>query len=440
MLSVFGSAARRTLEYSKGDKNAFDGYLKNVESQIGINNPEENNIIAPIKQAFGSKNGEAWYGGDLVPKRLQNKPVAEQYDEGTDEFSKWLGKMINVSPYKINYLLDQYSGGAGDIILPMITKETTNGATSVGDYLIAPVKDKFIVNSTDDNKYASKFYTKLETLQTKNNSDTVSTSDKLKYKYMSSISSDMSKLYKEKREIQLDDSLTKKQKYKKVQNVQKEINKLAEEGIKEPKIKDLKSHYVKVENTEYYKNSKGSWTAIKDEEASELNSLRMSANEKSNYFKTKNKIGAIRNSDIKSSEKKDKISNLIVNMNMSDDKLAYIYGKYYSNEETLDIIQNAGISIKEFIKYNSQDIESDYYANGKAVPNSKKKKTIAYINSLNLSAIQKAMLIRMEYSSFTSYDKQIIQYINNRSLNIEDKKEILTSLGFKIRNGRVYSK
>ena len=450
VLSIFGSAARRTLEYSKGDKNAFDGYLKNVESQVGINNPEENNIIAPIKQAFGSKNGEAWYGGDLVPKRLQNKPITEQYDEGTDEFSKWLGKMINVSPYKINYLLDQYSGGAGDIVLPMITKDTTNGATTTKDYLIAPIKDKFIVNSTDDNKYASKFYTKLETIQTKNNAYNVSETDKLKYKYMSSISSDMSKLYKEKREIQLDDSLTKKQKYKKVQSVQKEINKLAEEGIKEPKIKDLKSHYVKVENTEYYKNSKGSWTIIKDEEASELNSLRMSANEKSNYFKVKNKIGTIRTSDIESSEKKDKISNLIVNMNMSDDKLAYLYGKYYSNEKTLDMIQNAGISMKEFIKYNNQSFESNYYNNGRVVKNSKLAKIINYVNTLNLNVAQKAILIKMKSNSYKKYDKQIVEYLNNQNISYldkvtnmniskEEKIKLLKDMGFTIRNGRVYS-
>ena len=441
VLSIFGSAARRTLNYANGDKDAFDGYLKNVESQIGINNPEENNIFAPIKQAFGSKNGEAWYGGDLVPKRLQNKPVSEQYDEGTDEFSKWLGKMINVSPYKINYLLDQYGGGASDIILPMITKETTNGATTFGDYLLAPVKDKFVVNSIDDNKYASNFYTSLEKAQTKANGTNASTEDKLKYKYMSSISSQMSNLYKEKREIQLDDSLTKKQKYKKVQNIQKEINKLAEQGTKDYKVKDLKSNYGKIADTEYYKNNKGEWSKVKEEESAELNSLKMSANEKNKYFVTKNKISTIKaNENLSSTEKKEKISNLVIGTNLSDEKMAYLYGKYYSKEETLNNLLNLGISIREFIKYNSQEFESDYYTNGKVVTNSKKKKVISYINSLNLSAVQKAMLIKMEYSSFNSYDKQIIQYVNNRSLNMEDKKEILTSLGFKIRNGRVYSK
>jgi hypothetical protein len=277
-------------------------------------------------------------------------------------------------------------------------------------------------------------------MQTKNNAYNVSETDKLKYKYMSSISSDMSKLYKEKREIQLDDSLSKKQKYKKVQSVQKEINKLAEDGIKEPKIKDLKSHYVKVENTEYYKNSKGSWTTIKDEEASELNSLRMSANEKSNYFKVKNKIGTIRTSDIESSEKKDKISNLIVNMNMSDDKLAYLYGKYYSNEKTLDMIQNAGISMKEFIKYNNQSFESNYYNNGRVVKNSKLAKIINYVNTLNLNVAQKAILIKMKSNSYKKYDKQIVEYLNNQNISYLDKVTILKKIGFKAYDKQIVNK
>jgi hypothetical protein len=46
----------------------------------------------------------------------------------------------------------------------------------------------------------------------------------------------------------------------------------------------------------------------------------------------------------------------------------------------------------------------------------------------------------MNYSSFTSYDNQIIEYINNQDLTIEDKQTILTKIGFKIRNGKVYSK
>ena len=83
MLSVFGSAARRTIEAAEGEENAFEGFLENANNQVGISNPEENNIFAPLIQAFGSENGTAWYGGDIAPSRLQDKPANEQYDAST---------------------------------------------------------------------------------------------------------------------------------------------------------------------------------------------------------------------------------------------------------------------------------------------------------------------------------------------------------------------
>ena len=50
------------------------------------------------------------------------------------------------------------------------------------------------------------------------------------------------------------------------------------------------------------------------------------------------------------------------------------------------------------------------------------------------------MLIKMNYSSYNNYNNQIINYINKQSISLEDKKEILEELGFKVRNGKVYTK
>ena len=151
-------------------------------------------------------------------------------------------------------------------------------------------------------------------------------------------------------------------------------------------------------------------------------------------------------------------------------KKSYLYSKYYSSENTLEVVQNARIPVKEFIKYNTEEFESSYYSNGKAVPNSRKNKVIKYINSLNLSIPQKALLIKMEYNSYNKYDKQIVEYLNKQNINFLDKativkragfteynkqiinyvnnmriskskkEEILEEMGFTIRNGRVYSK
>ena len=103
----------------------------------------KNNIISPLIQA---KTNKAWYGGDLLPMRLKDKAPEDQFDESTDEFSKFLGKNLGISPYKINYVLDQYSGVIGDIGLPAITKEAEQGNGVIGK-AFAPLTDKFTTDS-----------------------------------------------------------------------------------------------------------------------------------------------------------------------------------------------------------------------------------------------------------------------------------------------------
>lgn len=70
----------------------------------------------------------------------------------------------------------------------------------------------------------------------------------------------------------------------------------------------------------------------------------------------------------------------------------------------------------------------------------RKAAIIKYVNSLNLTIPQKAMLIKMNYSSYNDYNNQIINYINSQKLSMSEKQEILEQLGFKVRNGRVYTK
>ena len=260
MLSVFGSAARRALESANGEEDAFEGYLGNAWNQVGINDPGENNIFAPFIQAFGSENGNAWYGGDIVPSRLQDKPKGEQYDETTDKFSIWLGGKLGVSPKKINYFLDQYSGGIGDVFLPMGTEAASSDAESVGEYLIAPWKDKFTANTTDDSKYVSDFYSKKDEITARANSEKATDEDILKKKYMDYVSSEMTELYKQKREVQSNQDLTKKEKYNQASEVKKQINGLAKDGLNDYTKVEINGNYAEVNGIKYKKGTDGKWT------------------------------------------------------------------------------------------------------------------------------------------------------------------------------------
>lgn len=167
--------------------------------------------------------------------------------------------------------------------------------------------------------------------------------------------------------------------------------------------------------------------------------------------------------------KKTSIVNYLLDSELKDKQIAYLYDIYYSSPETLNNIINASIPMKEYIKFNSADIEGEFdESKGRTKTNSKKNETIKYVNSLKLSIPQKAFLIRTKYSSYDnhnnkiinyineqniemldkyklikevqidSYDKEIVEYVNSQSMTSIEKQELLKEMGFTIKNGRVY--
>lgn len=118
---------------------------------------------------------------------------------------------------------------------------------------------------------------------------------------------------------------------------------------------------------------------------------------------------------------------------------------YYINKEEIDYsYENPSkystiTQITTYAKYQNyndaiKDIKEQYEDS-----NQRKYSVINYVNGLNLSVPQKAMLIKLNYSSFKDYDNKIIEYINSQNMTIAEKTTILEQLGFTVRNGRVYS-
>ena len=433
MISVFGSAARRTLEYAQGEEDAFEGYLNNALDQIGPNNPLDENILSPLIQAF---NNEAWYGGDLIPSRLQNLPAKEQYDEGTDKLSIFLGQLTGLSPYKINYVLDQYSGGIGDLLLPTITEEATSDGS-----LLAPIKDKFVVNSTTDNKYVSDIYDLNDELYKKSNSRYATDEDILMNKYIYSITSEMGQLYGEIREIQSNTNLSKEEKYNMAQAIKEQINSISKEGLDNYKNINKTSNYAIIGDKEYYTSTNDSgettWSSVDSDELEAMNSLGMDLDEKSEYYLARNDISAIRdeakNNEEESEITKQKVANRVVDTNLSDNQKYYLYDKYYGTTETLDILSNIGIPADEFIMYDSQNFTADKNALGETISNSKKIKVFNYINSMNIDFEQKLILAKLQYNSYDEYNVEIINYLNsNPNISYDDEVYILEKMGFEV--------
>lgn len=450
MISIFGSAARRALEYTEGDKDAFDGYLTNAYSQVGVQNPLENNIFAPIIQAYGSENGKTWYGSDLVPTRLQDVPEAEQYDESTDIFSKWLGETFGISPYKVNYIFDQYTGGIGDLLLPLITPE----ANSDGSFL-APIKDQFTANSTMDNKYASEFYTKRDELEVNANSMYATEEDQLMYEYMNQVSWDMSSLYKEKRDVQNSD-LTKAEKFERVKEIQDEINEMARNALETYNTGTYLDNYTSIGDYEFYKDygedKEAEWRTVYDYKAEDLAELGMTDEEKNEYFGLKQEFNDINNEYYKNKdgleskynkhsdefedesdelymEKKNKIIDGIIGSGLTDEAKAYLYKEYY-NSSAIDTITMSDIPVDYILDYQKNSFRADYDSEGKAIRNSRKDKVIDYVNEYDLSIAEKAIIIKSTNTfKFNDYNDEIVSYVTDLDISYEDKVYILEELG-----------
>lgn len=377
------------------DKVDLKSFLDLVLDNLAPNNPIDNNILSPITQVMSNKT---WYGEDLVPTRLQDVPANEQYDESTDTFSRWLGDKLNISPMKINYVLNQYSGGVGDVVLPMITPKATNDADSLGDYLLAPFKDKFTTNATMNNKNPGELFETSEKLTTNAKSSKATDDDVLKNKFINSIKTEMNELYKQKREVQ-SSNLSKGEKYEQVLEIQSQINELSKYGLNNYKDVNISENYATVGNRQYKLNSNDEWEKITDKQIAKQeevsNSLNISASE---YWSNK-------------------------------EEYDYAYenpGKY--------AIATAIVDYETYKTYSKDinELKADKDEDGKSISGSRKEKVISYVNELDLSIPQKAMLIRQTYSSFDDYNDEIVNYVVNLDIDYDTKKAILEALDMKV--------
>lgn len=383
------------------DEVDLQSFLELSISNLAPNNPLENNILAPIMQVA---NNETWYGEDLVPTRLQDLPAAEQYDESTDSISRWLGEKLNYSPYKINYLLNQYSGGVGDVVLPMLTPEAESGDNSLVGNIIAPFKDKFTTDSTMNNQNVSDFYDTVDELTKNAKSSNATDEDVLKYKYINSVQSELSELYKQKREIQNSD-LSDAEKYDAVRDIQKQINSLASESLETYKGVYINDGYATV-GDRHYKLKDGEWQKISDDQLEKQNEVVDGLGiDPSEYW-----------------------------ANKSEYDFAYEYPEKYA------VAKSVG-GYEKYKAYSSElyDIKADKDEDGKSISGSRKEKVIDYINNLDADYGERLILFKNEYNADDTYNEEIIDYLNGREdISYDEMVTILTELGFTVKNGNVY--
>lgn len=418
-------------EYITDDKKLnIDNFAKDfwedlqfTMDNLAPNNPLDNNIISPIIQAV---TNTSWYGEDIVPSRLQDKPAAEQYDESTDKFSKWLGEKLKVSPYKINYLLDQYGGGISDIVLPMLTPQAENNM----------MEDKFTTDAVMKSRYPGEFFEKSDEINVSANSDKATDLDKVKNKYMTNISKEMSKLYEEKRKVEnssANDEIKKNQ----LKEIQKEINKLAKTGMEKVDKVEINGITAKAGDELYYKYH-GEWTKLDEEEKEKTKDISLKS-----YADFKNKIynETQRQKDSGELEEDKQLKNttkskILLDSNYSDKDKLELYKNYVSStdKKVSVAVEKLGMPIDVYLNYKSNKFENDKDEDGETISGTKKDKVYNYVNSLSdVDLIYKYMMVKMEDINDSYGDRAILNFVNdNKQLDFEERKEVLETLGFEV--------
>ncbi len=429
------------------DEVDLKNFLELVVSNLSPNNPIDDNILAPIIDV--AKN-ETWYGEDLVPQRLQDLPAAEQFDESTDAVSVWLGDKLNVSPKKINYLFDQYSGGVGDVALPMLTPEAESGDNSIVGNLLAPFKSKFTTDSVMNNQNVSDYYDTKDDLTTEAKKSAATDRDILMSKYMNSMNSDISNLYAEKRKMQ-NSNLPDDEKYARVREIQGKIVDATREALETYEDITFENdyreggEYARIGDRVFKKDDDGEWVKLSDEQLTKYEVTRAAgdasyASDVENHYRW-----YVPEEDSTAEEGWRKITDKQLKKQRDVQAALGISPEdYWSNKEEYDYayeypekyaVAKAVGGYQTYKSYSKalNDIEANKDENDKSISGSRKEKVISYIDGLNADYGEKIILFKSEYNADDTYNYEIIDYLNSREdISYAEMVTILRELGFTV--------
>lgn len=361
-IAVLSTAAVYTQEKQKGEDVKFSDVFEVIKSNIAPTDIFNQNIATAWTQAKltnPDNPGTTWYGGNIESDRLQNYRPEDRYDEKTDELSKAIGKLFKVSPKKVNYLLDQYTGVIGDLLLPLITP-----ATKSSHWLLAAPQAAFTIDTTSTNKTTGKYYDLLDELKYDANDGDVGAG--ITRKYVSHAGDEVNDYYAQIRAIQNDKSLS--------------------DGEKNRIVRALKAQLIERQK----------------EIIAQAEPYREAVND---YLKAHPEISTDNDAAIAEYAELYGITEDQAESRMDD--IVYreanreVFGAEYAlrtyNADVYDKARTAyakGVSYETYYDYYfaTKEMHADKDENGKSISGSKKAKVVEYINSLDIPPEQKDAL------------------------------------------------
>lgn len=229
------------------------------------------------------------------------------------------------------------------------------------------------------------------------------------------MNSDLSDLYKLKREIQNSD-LPEAEKFARVRELQKQINALAEGSLAKYGDVDISGDYATVGDLQFRwyepgedSNAEPGWKKLTEDQIAKQDAVTSGLGiSPSEYWGS---------------------------------KAEYDYA--YENPGKYALSQAVG-GYDSYKVYRKElgDITSDKDKNGKAIADSRKAKVVDYINNLDAEYGKKIILYVSEFNSKESrdmYGYEIVDYLNSRSdISYSQMEAILIELGFTVSaDGRI---
>lgn len=221
-LSILGVAVDRIGDKLKGEEIDWADTINTIGNQVAPANPLKTNIYSAINdtELFNPDSpGRTWYGGDIESQSMQNVAPGQRYDNSTDVLSKAVGGALNISPAKLNYLADQYTGVVGDVLLPLLTPQAERDMFTKA----------FVVDSVESNEIGGDFYdTKRQITYDRNAGDTTAA---ITSRYWNKVSNECSDINAKIREVQASTSLSDKEKRKQVRELKAHLNAVQQKAL-----------------------------------------------------------------------------------------------------------------------------------------------------------------------------------------------------------------
>lgn len=361
-IAVLSTAAVYGKEKLDGEDVKFSDVFEVIKSNIAPTDIFNQNIATAWTQAKltnPDNPGTTWYGGNIESDRLQNYRPEDRYDEKTDELSKAIGKLFKVSPKKVNYLLDQYTGVIGDLLLPLITP-----ATKSSHWLLAAPQAAFTIDTTSTNKTTGEYYDLLDELKYDANDGDIGAG--ITRKYVSHAGDEVNDYYQQIRAIQSDENLTKAEKNRLVRALKAQLIERQKEIIAQAEpYREAVSDYLKA----HPELSTDNDAAIA--EYAELYGI--------------------------TEDQAESRMDAIVYREANREVFGAEYALRTYNADVYDKARAAyakGVSYETYYDYYfaTKEMHADKDENGKSISGSKKAKVVEYINSLDIPPEQKDAL------------------------------------------------